>query len=307
MEFHFSFSPKEELIVIDEHVYTHDIGALIQCVIDTDWIEIQNQVELWMKHEIPSLYWGKHIEKILVNVNCHPAIRNYLVKVSENGILAKEIQSISKTKEILRTMFETLVDEDKNEYAMCIYELFHEQFRQGTEGIIEKLDNMKWVSAAMQSILTDDLKKKFRMLYVTDDLSMLLYREVRFLCSNHFIIRKCINCRNFFWTQSTTKMYCSRAIPHRKATCSQYGPRRKRQLEKRPAYKLYWSQRNKIFAQAMRDENAQAFRRWVKAAAPYKELSEHGDITLEEMAHALNIIEGQIFPHPHYVKTDTVG
>ena len=142
MEFYFSFNQKTELIVVDEQRFTHDIGALLQCVIDTDWTAIQKQINLWIKKEIPSICWSKHVDQMLEYSKCHPVLRKYLYHTAENGTLSGEIQMLTETKETLNAIFEALVDEDKNEYAMRLFELLHEHGQQGADSVFAEQNEL---------------------------------------------------------------------------------------------------------------------------------------------------------------------
>lgn len=300
MEIYFSFNTKQELIILNEQKYTHEIGALLQCVTDTDWSALQSQVELWAENGVPAVCWGKHIDTLLQSVQCHPLIRKLLADASGKGTVIQEIKDLIEAKRVIKHIFETLVDEDRNEYAMRLYELFHEEITSDVRMWLNELDTIKAMpDEKILPLYRNELEinlKDFPVVFITDRLQTILFRELRFICTNHFIIRKCINCRNFFWTRSTTKMYCNRPVPLRKTNCSQYGPRRKRQMEKRPAYKLYWHQREKTFSRSLQAKDHSLFRAWLRATDPYKNRAKHGDISLEEMAHNLSVIEQRIFP-----------
>ena len=120
--------------------------------------------------------------------------------------------------------------------------------------------------------------------------------ELRQLCIDQHIIRKCANCRRFFWTRITKKIYCSRIAPGRATTCSQYGPRRKRQIGKRPAFNLYWKYRTEAFQRMSQEKDSRAFQAWVKATQPYKEAARRGEISVEEMKRIMEKTEIQVFP-----------
>jgi len=296
MDLFFSFNTKQELIVVDGQTYTHEIGALLKCIIDTDWMMLLHQVEQWAQNGTPAAFWGKHIDSLLQSLQCHPLIRKLLAEMSDKKIVVQEIEKLIETQKALKHVCETLVDEHRDEYAIRLYELFHEEITQETQLWLSRMEEVRTSSDGKTLQLADQLQQDFPVIFSTKNLQTIAFRELRFICTNHFYIRKCVNCRNFFWTKSTTKMYCNRPVPLRKTNCSQYGPRRKRQMEKRPAYKLYWNQRDRMLSQALHRNDHSVFYTWLKETAPYKERARRGDISLEEMLHILNEIERHLYP-----------
>ncbi len=296
MIFQFSFDNKNELIIANGQPYINNNGALLLSIVDIDWEAFLSQVMSWVDKEIPAVCWDKQVDTILETVKCHQVLRSYVIDAVYKDKLIETLKTMSAIKRELVSILEMLIDEERNTYTVRLFEHVHslenrdvQVFKTGPEQV-RKLTRMEQIS------IQKELFEGMRVRYKTEDLSALVFREIRFLCEHQFIIRKCSHCRGFFWTRTTNKVYCNRIVPGRHATCTQYGPRRKRQIQKRPAYNLYWLHRTEAFHHASRHEDRHAFQAWIKAAQPYKSLARRGEISPEDMSVAMQQIEKLIFP-----------
>lgn len=296
MKFQFSFEGKYELIFANGQPYQNNIGALMTSVIDMDWEVFKSQVNDWRQKEIPYVCWDKQVDAILKAVKCHPVLRAYLLSAVYDRTLIEKLQTLSETKTILHSILETLVDEDRSDYVIRLYEALNRLINTKSQVCIDSAEHVKRMRISEQKQIKTQLPEGMRVSFVTEEITALVFRELRHLCTNEFIIRKCAHCRGFFWTRTTNKVYCTRIVPGRHATCSQYGPRRKRQVDKRPAYNLYWTYRARAFHLSADEGNRQAFQTWIAATQPYKGRARRGEISLEEMHTLLKNIEQQVFP-----------
>lgn len=296
MEFLFSFNNKYEFIIVNDHLYKNNIGALITNVIDIDWESLQNQISEWVKNEIPVACWDKQVDAILDSLKCHHVVRLYLMEAVYKKTLPDKLKELSETKQKLVSILEFLVDENANDYISKLYEQFHDDVNCNVQTYFQVQKQVKTIPRQKQAIIKKQNPVEINIRFSTDNIEAIIFRELRFICANQFVIRKCAHCRRFFWTRTTNKVYCNRIVQGKKATCNQYGPRRKRQIEKRPAYNLYWNHRAKAFHTAIKQDDKLAFQAWIKEAQPYKSLARRGEISLEDMCDALVKIEQRIFP-----------
>ena len=265
-------------------------------VIDMDWAVFQSQVNDWRQKEIPQVCWDKQVDAILKAVKCHPVLRIYLMSAVYDRTLIEKLQMLSEAKMILHSILETLVDEDRSDYIVRLYDELHRLTNTNSQICLDSAEHVKRMRLSEQKQLKALLPEGMRVSFETEEITALIFRELRHLCANAFIIRKCAHCRGFFWTRTTNKVYCTRVVPGRHATCSQYGPRRKRQVDKRPAYNLYWTYRARAFHLSANEGNRQAFQTWITATQPYKGRARRGEISLEEMNTLMQKIEQKVFP-----------
>ncbi len=296
MEFQFSFETNRELIIIDGQLYINPIGTLLQSVLDIDWSAQQKQLEKWERNEIPKTCWYEQISKEIEKQNCHPVIKYYLEQAASDGTVDEKINTLARAKKILLAMLEAIVDEDRSEYDARLYEQFYEQAKEHIQApAIRKISGQDQQKRSCED--PDVLSKSDQNdLYATKNLTVMLCLELRQLCLDLCIIRKCANCRRFFWTHITKKIYCNRTVPGRTTTCSKYGPQRKYYVGKRPAFNLYWKYRTKVFQRMSQEKDRHAFHAWVKITQPYKEAARRGEISVDEMKKRLEKAELKVFP-----------
>ena len=299
MVIQYSFNKQYELITLNGESFLNDFGSLTQSLIDTDWSVIQSEIIKWQSQEMPMFCWMKRLIYILEATGCNVVLRRYLENLKDERQVIHEIESFASLKKAADYTFQNLLDEDKNYYKTRFEEIVLLSFGHYGCEHINNLQKAKLVKPLEELSQKYSDKGSFEEFFETNNFQTLLFDEFQHICSGNYIIRKCSNCRDIFWTPQSKQIYCSRVDPIRKKSCKYDGPIKRHIKGKKSAYNYYWEKRTKLFKQITRADNHDYFIAWTKATAPYKELARYDRISLHDMVSVLNKIENELAPTLH--------